>query len=247
MKNMKKLFILVLAVILSSALFGFAGAQEGEGGAIIDLGESDIFSQDDLQSAVDAILAEFSTWEGTEMHLVTYAGDVQSLSELEYVQKNYEAGYDEVAVFLSAFRSPKEQYAAWEADEEYTYSWCAARKDKGEWKLINWGWAENFFKSEQYSDEDMTAAMDAIYAEMDKMEGTKLRFMKYAGDEASSAELEYINSLERGVFDECAVFTVWFISPKEAYGAWEPDMLYTWSFFLGRAEKGDWQVVTYGY
>ena len=71
--------------------------------------------------------------------------------------------------------------------------------------------------------------------------------MKYAGDEASSAELEYINSLERGVFDECAVFTVWFISPKEAYGAWEPDMLYTWSFFLGRAEKGDWQVVTYGY
>ena len=85
---MKKLFILVLAVILSSALFGFAGAQESEGGAIIDLGESEIFSQDDLQSAVDAILAEFATWEGTEMHLVTYAGDVQSLSELEYVQKN---------------------------------------------------------------------------------------------------------------------------------------------------------------
>ena len=96
---MKKLFVVVLAMILSLALFGFAGAQEGEGGAIIDLGESEIFSQEDLQSAVDAILAEFSTWEGTEMHLVTYAGDVQSLSELEYVQKNYEEGYDEVAVF----------------------------------------------------------------------------------------------------------------------------------------------------
>ena len=30
---MKKLFVMVLAMILSLALFGFAGAQEGEGGA----------------------------------------------------------------------------------------------------------------------------------------------------------------------------------------------------------------------
>ena len=243
---MKKLFVMLMSMVLSFALCGAAAAQENESGAIIDLGESKIFSQEDLQSAVDAILAEFSTWEGTEMHLVTYAGDVQSLSELEYVKKHYE-GYDEVAVFLSAFRSPKEQYGAWEPDEEYTYSWCAARKDKGEWNLINWGWAENFYKTEQYSEEDMTAAMNAIYAEMDKMEGTKLRFMRYAGDEFSNSQLEYINSLERGVFDECAVFNTWFISPKEAYGAWEPDRLYTWSFFLGRAEKGDWQIVTYGY
>ena len=244
---MKKLFVLLMAFLLALPFCLSAAAQESETGAIIDLGESEIFSQEDLQSAVDAILAEFSTWEGTEMHLITYAGDEQSLSELEYVQKHYEEGYDEVAVFLSAFRSPKEQYGAWEADEEYTYSWCAARKDKGEWNLINWGWAENFFKSEQYTDEDMTAAMDTIYAAMENMEGTRVRFMVYAGDEFSNSELEYVNSLDRGVYDECAVFYVWFISPKEAYGAWEADMLYTWSFYLARADKGDWQIVTYGY
>ena len=244
---MKKYLILSLVSILALCLCGIAAAQDGESGAYIDLGESDLFTQEDLQAAVDVILAEFSTWEGTEMHVLTYAGDERSLSELEYVQEHYEEGYDEVAVFLSSFRSPKEQYGAWEADEEYTYSWTAARKDKGEWNLINWGWAENFFKSEQYSDEDMIAAMDTIYAEMEKMEGTRVRFMVYAGDEYSNGELEYVNSLERGEFDECAVFYVWFISPKEAYGAWEADMLYTWSFYLARADKGDWQIVTYGY
>ena len=186
---MKKMFAMLLTLTLALSLCGIAAAQEN--GAIIDLGESKLFSQEDLQKAVDAILTEFATWEGTEMHLITYAGDEQSLSELEYVQKHYEEGYDEVAVFLSAFRSPKVQYGAWNPDEEYTYSWCAARKDKGEWNLINWGWAENFYKTEQYSDEDMTAAMDTIYAEMDKMEGTKTRFMKYAGDEFSRSELDY--------------------------------------------------------
>lgn len=241
---MKKYIVLFLITILTLPLSGIAAAEET--GAIIDLGESSLFTQEELQAAVDVILNEFSTWEGTEMHLITYAGDEQSTAELEYVRKNYEEGYDEVAVFLSSFRSPKEAYGAWQADKEYTYSWCTARINKGEWKLINFGWAENFFKSEQYTEEDMYAAMDAIYAEMNKMEGTETHFMRYAGDEFSNRELAYVNSLERGVFDEAAVFNVAFQSPKDAYGAWEPDMLYNWSFYLARADKGEWQVVTYG-
>ena len=54
---MKKLFVMLMAMVLSFALCGAAAAQENESGAIIDLGESKIFSQEDLQSAVDAILA----------------------------------------------------------------------------------------------------------------------------------------------------------------------------------------------
>ena len=111
---MKKFLIFVLTLILALPLCGIAAAQEN--GAIIDLSESEIFSQEDLQAAVDVILAEFSTWEGTEMHLITYAGDEQSLAELDYVKKNYEEDYDEAAVFLSAFRSPKEAYGAWQVD-----------------------------------------------------------------------------------------------------------------------------------
>ena len=244
---MKKNLMFSLLVVIALCFSCVTSFAQEEGGAMIDLGESEIFSQEDLEAAVDVILAEFSGWEGCEMHFLGYGGDARSLAELEYVQEHYEEGYDEVAVFLSAFRSPKEQYGAWEADTEYTYSWCAARIDKGDWKLINWGWAESFYKSEQYTDEEMTAAMDAIHAELEKMEGVSFRFMEYDGDEFSNSQLEYVNSLERGEFDECAVFTVWFMSPKEEIGAWNPDTLYNWQFFLGRADKGSWQVVTFGY
>ena len=242
MRNMFLLF-LMLALLFS---FGCIASAENSG-AMIDLRESDLFTQDEMAMAVDVILEEFSKWEGCEMHLITYAGDDVSQHEMESVKKLDPDVYDECAVFYSAFRSPKEAYGAWQADEEYTYSWTLARKDKGGWVLQNFGWAENYLESQQYTEEDMTAALNAISAEVDRMEGVKMRFIRYRGDEYSKGELEYVNSLERGVFDECAVFEVWFISPKEAYGAWEPDMLYTWSFYLARAEKGEWNIVTYGY
>ena len=144
--------------------------------------------------------------------------------------------FDEIALFDSHFRSPLEQFGAWNPNEEYTWSWTLGRAEKGEWALVNYGWKENWFKSEQYSFDDLIAGM----------EGTSFRYMKYAGDEFSSSELEYINSLDRGSFDECAVYYVWFMSPREAYGAWEPYTLYSWSFYLGRTDQGQWQVVTFG-
>ena len=236
--------MLVLAAAV--CIFCTAGAQEGTG-AYINLGESELFSEADLQAAVDTVLDEFNGWEGCEMHYMEYAGDGPSLKELEYVKEHYEEGYDEAAVILSAFRSPKEAYGSWEADREYAWSWCAARKDKGEWELINWGFAESYLGSEQFTEEEMASALQTITAELEKMEGTRFYFAKYEGDEYSQSELEYVNSLERGAFDECTVFTVWFQSPKEEYGAWSPDTLYTWSFYLARADKGDWQIVTFGY
>jgi len=242
--NKQTLWTVLLSMLAVIAIFGTAAAQET--GAIIDLGESGIFSQEELEAAVDMILAEFDTFEGCEMHIISYTGDEESKDHLEIENTMAEKPFDECAHFDSAFRSPKEQYGAWEADTEYTWSWTLCRSDKGEWNLVNYGWIEPWLKSERYSMDELAAGMDAIYTEFDKMEGTAVRYMKYAGDEYSSGELEYINSLDRGTFDECAVYYVWFMSPKEAYGAWEPDMLYSWSFYLGRADKGDWQVVTFG-
>ncbi len=241
---MKKSFVLCLTLVAVLSLCLAAFAQE-ETGAIIDYGASERYTQEDLEAAVDMILAEFDTWEGCEMHILSYAGDEESMDELENVI-GPDGNFDEVAIFDSAFRSPKEAYGSWEADTEYTWNWTLAREGKGEWKLVNWGWKENYFKSEQYSVYDLAGGMEAILFELEKMEGTSSRYMKYAGDEFSAGELDYINSLDRGTFDECAVYYVWFMSPKEAYGAWEPDMLYSWSFYLGRSGKGYWEVVTFG-
>ncbi len=244
---MKKSFVFTLCLILTAvlSLHFSAGAQE-ESGAVIDFGESERYTREDLEAAVDVLLAEFDTWEGCEMHLLSYAGDEESMDELETINNMDNSAYDESVIFDSAFRSPKEAYGSWEADEEYTWNWILARADKGDWQLVNFGWKENYLKSERYSMEELTAGMEVITAEMEKMEGTKLHYMKYAGDEFSMGQLEYINSLERGTYDECAVYNVWFQSPKEAYGAWEADSLYSWSFYLGRADKGEWQIITFG-
>ena len=228
------------------AVFCLAGVCSAQNWPYIDLNGSEMYTEQDLQAAADVILAEFNTWEGCELHTLGYAGDEESMDWLDYANESDKGPFDEVVMFDSSFRSPKEQYGAWQPDEEYTWSWTLARADKGEWQLLTWGWKEPWLKSEQYSWEELTDGMIAIYAKFEEMEGTSVRYMKYAGDEYSNSELEYINSLDRGEFDECAVYNVWFMSPKDAYGAWEPDMLYSWSFFLGRAGKGEWNVVTYG-
>ncbi len=244
---MKKSLFLTLCLVLTAVLgMSLAANAQENTGAIIDYGTSERYEQADLEAAVDVILAEFDTWEGCEMHLLSYAGDEESMDELESVNSMDRGAFDETVIFDSAFRSPKEAYDAWEANMECTWSWTLARAEKGSWELVNFGWKENYLKSEQYSEEELQAGVDTIMAEMEKMEGTAFHYMKYAGDEFSMEQLDYINSLDRGVFDECAVYNVWFQSPKDAYGAWEADLLYSWSFYLGRAEKGEWQIITYG-
>ena len=247
----KNLFLrLMIVLTLLVSFCGIAAAQEteeGDPGAIIDLNGSGLFANADLEAAAEKILDEFSSWEGCELHVLSYAGDPISADSLEYVNSLDGGIYDECAVFDSSFRSPKTAYGAWEADREYTWSWFLGRSGKGEWTLVTWGWTENFLKSEQYSEEDLTAGMELIMSKLAEMEGVSFRFMRYAGDEFSNSELKYINSLDRGEYDECAVYYVTFISPKTAYGAWEPDTLYAWSFYLGRADKGEWNLITYGY
>lgn len=242
--NKKTFLTIIFSMLTVLSVFGIAAAQDG--GAIIDLGGSEIYSQADLEAAVDVILAEFDTFEGCEMHIISYAGDEESMDNLEATNSLDRGVFDEIALFDSAFRSPKEAVGAWEPDTEYTWSWTLGRADKGEWTLANFGWREPWLKSEQYTMDELADGMSTIYAAFDQMEGTSVRYMKYAGDESSNSQLEYINSLDRGSFDECAVYYVWFMSPKDAYGAWEPDMLYSWTFFLGRAEKGEWQLITFG-
>ena len=242
---MKKSRIIVILLAFVLCFCSLAAANSDE--AIIDLGKSERYTQDELTSVVELILSEFDTWEGCDMHVIFYAGDEQSMDELQNVNDLNRGKFDESAVFFSAFRSPKEAYGAWDADKEYFYSWTAARADKGSWSLVNWGWMENYLKSAQYSAEDLSAGANLVMKTLEEMEGTRFLYLRYAGDEFSNSELEYVNSLDRGVFDECAVYSVWFMSPKEAYGAWEADTLYNWSFYLARADKGEWQVVTYGY
>lgn len=105
----------------------------------VDIGSSELFSEQDRRDASDTIIKEFRHLEGCTLNSLTYAGDEKSLKEAE---SNTYAGekYDEYIVFASSFRSPKNGGGAWTADTEYTWSWVLARNGLTAWRLINYGY-----------------------------------------------------------------------------------------------------------
>ena len=109
----------------------------------IDYGNSNIFSEKDMDEAIARIRSEFEGWEGCELHNLRYAGD-ECCSEKNLVWMNSlrdERDFDECICFLSDFHSPQEPVRAWDPDQEYLdWEWWLARSDKGEWELITWGY-----------------------------------------------------------------------------------------------------------
>ena len=111
----------------------------------IDYGTSDIYTQEDMEAAVAAIMNAFENeWEvKCEMHKLAYAGDERSQQELPNVQLRSDAPYAQALVMLSDFHTPAnpEEAMAFEPDYEYTdYNWILGRTEGGEWAVIDWGY-----------------------------------------------------------------------------------------------------------
>ena len=100
-----------------------------------------------------------------------------------------------------------------------------------------------------YTKEDRQSAARLISDVVNSFEGCKLYVVKYEGDEVSQKNLEYCNSLAAdGVtYSESIVFTSYFRSPIFNAGAWNPNDLYSWSWYLARTNGGEWEILTYGY
>ena len=103
--------------------------------------------------------------------------------------------------------------------------------------------------SEIYSKRDIDKAADEVMDRFGSMRGCKMYSLTYAGDEVSKGNIEYVNSLAKdGVeYDECLVFESVFRSPLRGGGAWEPNEIYTWSWYLARTKDGRWDLLTWGY
>ena len=109
----------------------------------IDCGDSKLYTQAELEAAVEKIKTEFTDWEGCELHSIRYAGDENCTEEnLKWMNElNADGNYTQVAEFLMDFHSPMEQIGAWEADREYTdYQWWLARSADGGWDILTFGY-----------------------------------------------------------------------------------------------------------
>lgn len=113
----------------------------------IDYGTSSNYTVDDMNAAIAVIVNTFSTFEGCELHSLTYGSDDQSnsaeniawMNDLETANDNQQV-FTECIMFESSFRSPKNGGGAWNANEEYTWSWWLARGEGSGWKLMTWGY-----------------------------------------------------------------------------------------------------------
>jgi D-alanyl-D-alanine carboxypeptidase len=110
-----------------------------------DYGTSEIYTKEDMDSALEMVQQEFTSWKGCEMHAIRYAGDESCTEEnLKWMNDlNADGNYTQVAEFLMDFHSPAEQLDgwAWTANAEYMdYEWWLARSADGSWDIVTFGY-----------------------------------------------------------------------------------------------------------
>ncbi len=106
--------------------------------------ESEIYSEKDINAAVQVIIKEFDhSWNGCTLTSISYAGDERTQAESEYylnTRKIYSE--DELIVLTSSFDvdetggdgslNPNSTYDGW--------SWILVRNAGGRWKHVDHGY-----------------------------------------------------------------------------------------------------------
>lgn len=141
MKKRIRLFVLLLSIVL--LLCGCADISNYE----IDYGHSSVYSQQEMDSAISEILKEFSTWDGCILYSITYTDDSRCKNEIDYCNELRDnENFDECIIFESTFHTPVNiptisPLGGLEPNEVYTgWNWILARSNKGQWKLLTWGY-----------------------------------------------------------------------------------------------------------
>ena len=104
---------------------------------------SELYSEDDLAAAKNAIMNKISEWEvSIESFEVTYNGDEISANNLPYCQ-SLNPEVTECAVFTSSFHIPEQDVqmaGAFEPNSDiYGYDWYLGRANAGEWEVLTNG------------------------------------------------------------------------------------------------------------
>lgn len=139
---MKKAIVIVLCLILGGALIVCAAVGFGSNvrnAEVYDV-PSELYTKDDIDSAIEQIKSEFALgWRGCELLEIYYAGDDVSAEYQDWAER-YNA--DEVIVLLSSFEtdSPAGNSGL---NSDFTYknwNWILVRTSGGNWKHVDHGY-----------------------------------------------------------------------------------------------------------
>lgn len=110
----------------------------------VDLSNSSIYTQEELEAAIVQIKCKFASFDGCELHAIRYAGD-EAVTDENLAKVNEHAtkeGYNAVVEFVTDFHSPTENIGSTlDIDKEYTdYQWWLGRNSKGGWEVVSFGY-----------------------------------------------------------------------------------------------------------
>jgi len=134
---MKKFICTIISVLLVLGLCACGGKVDGARTHDV---ASEIYSQQDISSAIDTIKREFKNkWSGCTLTEIYYAGDEYSKKHQDWADRN---NADDVIVLLSSFDvdssggdgslNPNSTYDNW--------NWILVRTSGGSWKHVDHGY-----------------------------------------------------------------------------------------------------------
>jgi hypothetical protein len=135
--NVKKITIFLVCVVMIFSLSACGGNIKNV--KVVDV-ESEIYTSDDIKSAIETIEKEFDKdWKGCTLKEIYYAGDETSKNYQDWADRN---NADEVIVLLSSFDvdssggdgslNPNSTYDGW--------NWILVRNKGGQWKHVDHGY-----------------------------------------------------------------------------------------------------------
>lgn len=134
MKKMAHIMLCILIVVNLSACGGNVNEVKTQN---ID---SEMYSQEDINSAIDIIKKEFeSDWKGCTLTEIYYAGDDISKDYQDVADRN---NADEVIVLLSSFDVDSSGGdGSLNADSTYNnWNWILVRTNGGQWQHVDHGY-----------------------------------------------------------------------------------------------------------
>ena len=109
----------------------------------IDLGSSDLYTEEELNEAAIQVKCKFAGFDGCELKSLRYAGDQANTKEnIEWISMMDENNtYVKVAAFLTDFHVSKDSKSTLNPGEDYTdYQWWLGYTEDGSWQLLTWGY-----------------------------------------------------------------------------------------------------------
>ena len=140
---MKKIFLGALILFFTLTLNQVEAAKAEYNSTKIEYGESEIYTQQEMDAAIKIIKKKFGKWEGCKLENIRYAGDDANNAEnLKWMNSlRPKKHFTQCIEFFSDFYVSSKTNTTFNPDSNYKdWQWWLARRNDGKWQLVTFGY-----------------------------------------------------------------------------------------------------------